>query len=301
VTAKKTDALGVIGTGLMGLGMVESLRRHAQSVVVCDTNPQRILLAQAYGAIEALTPSEVAKMCSQIFIVVVNAQQIDAVLQGANGLLAALRTGTQVFICSTIAPADTERFSALVAQHGGVLIDAPISGGPAKAHTGTMTMMLAGPSAEIARAMPVITQLSGPHFLISEKAGDAAKAKLVNNMLAAAHLAAAAEAFSLARAFGLDQAQLLKLVSSSSGQSWMADERIGRALVGDMTPRAQMHVLTKDVTLAVQAAEQAGMRLRVGELARQIMQEGCDAGFRYQDDAALLEYAMQYHQQAGSH
>jgi L-threonate 2-dehydrogenase len=294
---KKTDAVGVIGAGLMGLGMVESLRRHAHPVVVCDTDQQRIALAQGYGATEALTPSEVAKTCSQILIVVVNAEQIDAVLQGKNGLLAELRLRTQVFICSTIAPLDTQRFAALVEQHGGVLLDAPISGGPAKAHAGTMTMMLAGSGAEISRAMPLVEHLSGPHFVISETAGDAAKAKLVNNMLAAAHLAAAAEAFSLAQALGLDQAQILKLVSSSSGQSWMADERIGRALVGDMAPRAQMHVLTKDVTLAVQAAGQAGIALRVGELARQMMQEACDAGFRHRDDAALLEHLMQYYRQ----
>ncbi len=297
MTTKKTDAVGVIGAGLMGLGMVESLRRHAHRVLVCDTDSQRVHLAQKFGAIEALTPREVAQACSQIFIVVVNAQQIDALVQGESGLLAGLSPESQVFICSTIAPVDTERFAVLVEQHGGVLIDAPISGGPAKAHAGTMTMMLAGPSAAVTRALPVIRQLSGPHFIISQKAGDAAKAKLVNNMLAAAHLAAAAEAFTLAQAFGLDQAQILQLVSSSSGQSWMADERIGRALVGDMTPRAQMHVLTKDVSLAVQAAEQVGMTLRVGELARQIMQEACDAGFRQQDDAALLEHLQQYYGQ----
>jgi L-threonate 2-dehydrogenase len=297
VTTKSSTAIGVIGAGLMGLGMVDSLRRHARPVMVCDIDPERVRLAQALGATQALTPAAVAGSCSQIFLVVVNAQQIEAVLQGPSGLLAALRPSSQVFICSTIAPSDTQRFADLIGRRGAVLIDAPISGGPAKAHAGTMTMMLAGPAAEIVHASKVVQQLSGQHFVISEQAGDAAKAKLVNNMLAAAHLAAAAEAFSLAKAFGLDQAQMLKLVSSSSGQSWMADERIARSLAGDMAPRAQMHVLTKDVTLAVQAAEQVGITLRVGELARQMMQEGCDAGFRHQDDAALLHHLMQHYGQ----
>ncbi len=294
---KKNDVIGVIGAGLMGLGMVDSLRRHGHPVMVCDIDPERVRLAQALGATQALTPAALADSCRQMFLVVVNAQQIESVLQGPSGVLTALRPGSQIFICSTIAPLDTQRFADLIGRSGAVLIDAPISGGPAKAHAGTMTMMLAGPAAEITRAQGVVQQLSGQHFVISEQAGDAAKAKLVNNMLAAAHLAAAAEAFSLAKAFGLDQTQMLKLVSSSSGQSWMADERIGRALVADMAPRAQMHVLTKDVTLAVQAAEQAGIALRVGELARQILQEGCDAGFRHQDDAALLHHMMQQYGQ----
>ena len=295
----EASQVGLIGAGLMGLGMVESLRRHGYSVQVCDINPERIRLASAYGADSLATPKAIAQTCQQIIVVVVDAQQIKSVLHLDNGLLEGLRPGTQVFICSTIAPQDTEVFSRQVKERGAVLIDAPISGGPAKAHAGTMTMMLAGEAAALERAMPVVKAMTGQHFVISHHPGDAAKAKLVNNMLAATHLVAAAEAFTLAKALGLDQAQMLKLISKSSGQSWMGDERISRALIGDMEPRAQMHVLTKDVTLATQMAQEAGVPLRLGELARHVMREACDEGFNFQDDAALLAHLMQHYKVSG--
>jgi L-threonate 2-dehydrogenase len=160
----------------------------------------------------------------------------------------------------------------------------------ARAHAGTMSMMLAGPADALQMAEPLIAALSAQHFIISNQPGDAARAKLVNNLLAAAHLVAASEAFALAEKVGLKAQQMLPLVHASSGQSWMADERLGRWLNDDLTPRAQMHVLTKDVTLSVQMAQTAGMDLRLGEQARAIMQEACDAGYRFKDDAELLNH-----------
>jgi L-threonate 2-dehydrogenase len=292
------QAVGVIGAGRMGLGMVESLRRHQHTVYVYDIDPARQQLAQALGAYIVHSAPQLVAHCQQVFLVVVNAAQIHSLLEGDDGLLAALKqksAGTQVFINSTIAPNDTQAIAAAIHTTGAQLIDAPISGGPAKAHAGTMSMMLAAPQAALDTAMPLLRQLSGVQFVVSEQVGDAAKAKLVNNMLAAVNLVAAAEAFCMAQALDLDQDTLLRLVSASSGQSWICDERITRALSGDMAARAQMHVLTKDVTLANQAASGAGVKLRLGELARQVMQEGCDAGFNEQDDAAILHHLRKHY------
>src|SRR5205085_1170117 len=101
--------------------------------------------------------------------------------------------------------------------------------------------------------------------------GAAAKAKLVNNLMAGINLAAGAEALALAARLGLEPRQMRELISASSGQSWMFDDRMTRALEGDYAPRAQSHVLTKDLTLANQAAEQAGVSLPLGALARDLL------------------------------
>ncbi len=281
-------SVGVIGVGAMGMGMALSLQRADHAVVAYDIDPARISLARHKQLATVDSLLAVARSCDIIFIVVLNAEQIRQILDLESGFMSALGVNHTVLICSTIAASDMTHFAGLVASSGAQFVDAPISGGQARAERGTMSMMLAASEPVLRAVLPLLEHISAKRFTISSKPGDASKAKLVNNLLAGIHLVAAAEAFALAKRFELDEQQMFELICASSGQSWMLEDRVPRALQGDLEPRAAAHVITKDLTLVNAAARELGLELILGEAARAEMQKTCDAGWRADDDAAVI-------------
>jgi 3-hydroxyisobutyrate dehydrogenase len=247
--------------------------------------------------------AELAGHADIVLIVVVNAEQIDSVLGGAGGLLLPpqptpnhapagdtrpRRTHT-VLLCSTIAPQDTERFALTLQQHGIACLDAPISGGPARARAGTMSMMLAGAPAALSTCAGLLQDMADKRFVLSPRPGDAARAKLVNNMLAGANLVAGAEALALAGKIGLAPRQMYDIICASSGASWIFADRMARALADDFEPRAAAHILTKDVGLAVTLADMAGHATPMADAALARFEQTLQAGWAELDDGAVIK------------
>jgi L-threonate 2-dehydrogenase len=284
-----TFAVGVIGAGNMGLAMALRLRDHGHAVTVRDIDPAREARARAEGLALAPSPAALAQRSEVLIVAVVDAAQTDTVLFGLDGAAQALRAGAAVLLCPTLGPADTERFAARLAQQGLHGIDAPMSGGPARARDGSMSLMVACPDAVFVRWEPLIASLSSQVFRVGERAGDGARTKLVNNLLAAINLAGAAEALALAERVGLDPKRTLAVIERSSGQSWIGSDRMHRALDSDLAPRAHTTLLRKDTGLALDMAAQAGIELPVGSKAAALFAQACEAGFAAFDDASLLE------------
>ena len=284
------DAVGVIGVGAMGLGIVRSLVRGGFETIGRDIDATRESLARSSGARVVASAAQTGAAAQVTIVVVVDAAQVEEVLAGAQGLLSTVGPGSLVMLCSTIAPEDAARLAARIEQTGALALDAPISGGPARAEAGTMSVMLAGRRDALKHAEPVLAAISGKRFVIGERHGDAMRAKLVNNLMAGIHLMAGAEAIALAERLGLDPRAMFGLIAASSGQSWMFEDRMARALVDDYEPRAAAHVLAKDLTLANEAARAAGVELPLGALARDLLRATCDGGWRLEDDAAALKY-----------
>lgn len=202
------------------------------------------------------------------------------------------RPAPTVLLCPTIAPDATESFARQLAAHGIDTLDAPISGGPARAEAGTMSMMVAGDAAVVARCEPLLRRLASPLHRVGERIGDGARTKLVNNLLAGVHLAAGAEALALADRLGLDRGRLLDLVLASSGASWIVGDRAPRALAGELQPpRARTGLLHKDLGLAVAMAERAGADAPIARLALASFQAAMADGRAALDDAAVLRGA----------
>jgi len=224
---------------------------------------------------------------------VVDAAQTDAVLFGDQGAATTLAPGATVMLCPTIGPADVERFAARLAVAGLACLDAPMSGGPVRARDGTMSLMVAGADAAWRTWQPLLQHLAARLFRIGETPGDGARTKLVNNLLAATHLAASAEAMALAQRLGLDGAATLAVINASSGASWIGADRMARALDGDFAPRAHTTLLAKDAALALAMAAQAGVRPLLGTAAAGQFQAALAAGFGADDDARLLSLLQQ--------
>ena len=282
--------IGLIGPGAMGLGITRALRRHGYTVHVCDINPQRNRLAQEAGAIVEASPAAVAKHASIVITVVVDGAQTDEVCFGKDGLTTTLQKGGVVMMCSTVAPEYSRGLATRLAEHGLLMLDAPISGGPARAEAGTMSMMLAGPPAAFEKCAAVLTAMSDKRFTISETPGDGATMKLVNNLLAGIHNAAAAEALALGIRAGLDPQKVFDVVMASSGMSWMFGDRIKRLIAGDKQVAAAMPILSKDVGLALDMAQGLQFPLPVGSAAHQVFLGTLAHGHALEDDNAVIHY-----------
>lgn len=287
---------GVIGAGAMGMGVVARLVQHGHAVTVCDIDPSARARALAHGARIAATPADLAAQARIIVVLVVDAAQFDDVLAGPSGLVPALTPEHVVLACSTIAPADVARFGARVCAAGAALVDAPVSGGPARAHDGTMSMMVAGDAAALARCEALFCAIAGKVFRVGNTPGDGARFKVINNMLAGINLAAAAEAMALAAKVGLDPKLVFDVVHASSGASWIFADRMLRALDGDYAPRAAARILTKDVGLAVDLAASAQVATPLAHAARAAFAATVAAGLGDEDDAAIYKW---HRRQAG--
>lgn len=286
---KNSSAIGIIGIGVMGMAIARNLYRKGYDVAVRDIRPEAEREAHSAGMMVYASPAALAVAANLIVIVVVNAQQIDDVLFGADGLTRADAKGKAVVICSTIAPEDMIRFGLRLKQHGIATIDAPISGGPARAEAGTMSMMIAGNAATIAQWGGVLAAMAEKRFDVSGNIGDGSKAKLVNNLLAGINLVAGAEALALGMKIGLDPQKLFEIISVSSGSSWVFQDRMARVLQDDFVPRAFAHILTKDLTLATAMADAVQYHTPLGDAALVQFQETLKRGWAELDDAAVIK------------
>jgi L-threonate 2-dehydrogenase len=307
--------ISIIGIGNMGGGMATNLLARGYSVHVHDIDPVKTAIYQQKGAVAHINIAQAAIKSVATIVCVVTADQVEQVLFGSHGLAAAVPAGHTVLLCPTIAPQDTERFAAQLAQRGIHTIDAPMSGGPLRAADGSMSLMVACPDAVFAQHAVLLGHLSSKVFRISQRVGDGARTKLVNNMLAGINLVGAAQVLALAGRMGLDLATTQSVIEQSSGQSWIGTDRMRRALAGDTVPQAHMALLAKDTALAVQAARQvkgggaysaqpgqpssalgelgstpAGPTHALGLHASSVFAQALAAGLAQADDSALLKW-----------
>ncbi len=286
----RSATIGVIGAGAMGMGVVRSLLRAGFRTFVRDIRPGAEREAATFGARPCPSPAELAAACEITIVLVVDAAQVETVLFGPDGAVAALPPGGIVLLASTVDPDFVAALGPRVATVGGMLVDAPVSGGPARAADGTMTMMVAGGDAALDRCAALFEAIAGRVFRVGTQPGDAAKFKIVNNLLAAVNLAAGAEALALAAKAGLDPRLVVDVVNASSGASWIFADRMPRALAGDYAPRAAARILTKDVGIAVDLAARLGIAAPLAGAARTAFAAAVAAGLGEADDAVIYRW-----------
>ena len=282
--------VAIVGVGNMGGAMARRLLSLGWPVHVCDLVPERAQSLQEFGAVAHDWPDQAAMESVVCIVCVVDAVQTDTVLFGAHGVASAMRLGRVVMLCPTLAPGEVEGFAQRLVPQGLHTVDAPMSGGPARALAGTMSLMVACVRSVYERHEALFTALSSQVFRISERVGDGARTKLVNNLAAAINLAGAAEVMAMAQTMGLDLERTLAVMEQSSGQSWIGSDRMRRAIAHDYAPRAHMTLLQKDTRLAVQAAKAAGFDGLLGPVVRDVFARASEQGLSDLDDAALLQW-----------
>jgi 3-hydroxyisobutyrate dehydrogenase-like beta-hydroxyacid dehydrogenase len=271
---------------------VQSLVRAGIATSARDILAEAQARAVGHGAVGCASPAEVAHASDVMIVLVVDAEQVESVLFGPEGVASAAARDRVVLVSSTVDPLYVKDLAPRLAAAGIALLDAPVSGGPAKAAAGTMTMMVSGEEAALVRVRHILDRIAGRVFMLGPRAGDASTFKIVNNLLAAANLAAGAEALALAHAAGLDLEQVRDVVSASSGASWIFADRIARALQNDLSPRAAVKLLAKDVAIAAALADRLRVDAPFGKLARGAFSAAVAAGHSEDDDAVLMRLAI---------
>lgn len=282
------QTVGVIGAGAMGAAVARRLLDLGYRVCVRDIRPEAMADLQPLGAVPCESPAALAAQARAFIVLVVDAAQIESVLFGQEGASSALQRGDVVIVSSTISPGDAHSIATRLSALGVHALDGPISGGPARAQAGTMSMMLAAEESAVQAAQWLLPQLANPVFRVSARPGDGARFKLLNNILAATHLVAGAEVMALGQKMGLDGNRLLDVINQSSGASWVVGDRMPRALAGDYDPRAATRILAKDVSLFMELAKEQKFPALVCSQTLQVFQAALANGLGEQDDAALL-------------
>ncbi len=281
--------IGIIGLGAMGKGMAGSLRRAGYLVHVCDARPEAAAAFVADGGVACATPAEVAAHCDVVVSVVVNAAQTETVLFGDGGAAAALARGSVFVMCSTVDPSWSIALEARLADLGILYLDAPISGGAARAASGQMTMMTAGSAAAYDKVGPALDAMAAKVYRLGDKAGAGSKVKIINQLLAGVHIAAAAEAMALGLREGVDAKALYEVITNSAGNSWMFENRMAHVLAGDYTPLSAVDIFVKDLGLVLDTARASKFPLPLSATAHQMFMQASSAGHGREDDSAVIK------------
>jgi putative dehydrogenase len=280
---------GVIGLGAMGSGMAASLRRAGYALQVFDVRSEVAAAFAQQGGTACASPAELGAACEVVVSVVVNAAQTEAVLFGPGGCAAAMRPGSVFVMCSTVDPNWSMALEKRLNDLGLLYIDAPISGGAAKAASGEMTMMTSGAAAAYARAESVLNAMAARVYKLGEAAGAGSKVKIINQLLAGVHIAAAAEAMALGLREGVDPAALYEVITHSAGNSWMFENRMAHVLAADYTPLSAVDIFVKDLGIVLDLARASKFPLPLSSTAHQMFMQASTAGFAKEDDSAVIK------------
>ena len=289
MTDIKDKNVGLVGLGAMGSGMAQSLRRAGYTVHVFDVRPG---VAQAFakdGGVACDTLAQLAALCPVVVSVVVNAAQTESVLFGDQGCAAAMAPGSVFVMCSTVDPLWSVALESRLAELGILYLDAPISGDAAKAAAGEMTIMSAGKPAAYALCEPMLNAMAGKVYKLGDQAGAGSKVKIINQLLAGVHIAAAAEAMALGLREGVDPAALYEVITHSAGNSWMFENRMAHVLAGDYTPLSAVDIFVKDLGLVLDLARASKFPLPLSSTAHQMFMQASTAGFAKEDDSAVIK------------
>ena len=285
--------VGLIGLGAMGSGMAKSLRRAGHDVHVYDI---RWEVAQAFaqeGGTACASLAELGAACDVVISVVVNAAQTEEVLFGpkgdGTGCAASLKKGSVFVMCSTVDPNVSVDFEARLQALGLLYVDAPISGGAARAASGEMTMMTAARPEAYALTEHLLQAMAAKVYKLGDCAGAGSKVKIINQLLAGVHIAAAAEAMALGIREGVAPEALYEVITHSAGNSWMFENRMAHVLAGDYTPLSAVDIFVKDLGLVLDTARASKFPLPLSSTAHQMFMQASTAGYAREDDSAVIK------------
>lgn len=278
---------GVIGLGSMGFGMAQSMLRKGMAVAGADLNAAAVARLATEGGTGAASAVEAARGADALLTVVVNAAQTDAVLFGDKGAASVMKKSGVIISSATMSPDDARRLAAKAEALGLHYLDAPISGGAVKAAAGQLTVMASGTPEAFVTARPVLDAIAGTVYELGDKAGIGAAFKMVNQLLAGVHIAAACEAVTFAARLGLDLPTVYKVITASAGNSWMFENRVPHILDGDYAPRSAVEIFTKDLGIVSDMGRKEKFPLPVAATALQMFLMTAAAGMGADDDASV--------------
>lgn len=280
----------VIGLGSMGMGAAKSCLRAGLNTWGVDLNPAALENLRQAGARDAQpSASAFADQLDAVLLLVVNAQQVNAILFGEEGLAAKLRPGTVVMVSSTLSALDAQQIEQQLAQYQLLMLDAPVSGGAAKAASGEMTVMASGSDAAFAQLQSVLDAVAAKVYRVGSEIGLVSTVKIIHQLLAGVHIAVGAEAMALAARAGIPLETMYEVVTNAAGNSWMFENRMRHVVDGDYSPKSAVDIFVKDLNLVADTAKSLHFPLPLASTALNMFTEASNAGYGREDDSAVIK------------
>ena len=287
--------LGFVGLGAMGFPMAKRLVGAGfECVKVFDVLEERTRPLVALGAVSTASPKEAAEGSEALVLMVANADQAKGVLFGEGGAAEALPEGAAVVIMSTIGPQDVRELANALAERGLRTLDAPVSGGVARAEKGDLLIMAGGPEDLFEELRPVLEAMGSSVVHCGPHVGDGQAVKLVNQLLCGVHIAAAAEALAYAEALGLAPRFVFETIRHGAANSFMLEDRGERMLEeAFVPPKSALDIFVKDMGLVRNAAEERGFEAPLSSAALELYLAGKEAGLGTEDDSGVIRMFRQ--------
>ncbi|MBN1856154.1 MAG: NAD(P)-dependent oxidoreductase [Dehalococcoidia bacterium] len=262
--------VGFIGLGYMGRPMCRNLLTAGFEVSVWNRSRPGIEYAISHGAVEVANAAEVAVRSDIVVTMLKHGGDTAEVALGPHGIVEGARPGLVVLDTTTISPSEARSIAASLKEKGVLMLDAPVSGSTVKAESGTLSIMIGGPSEALERCAPVLDVIGENIVHIGEENGAGQGAKLCNQVLVLVNLLATCEALTLGAALGLDNHRVYEAVKSGAAGSWQFEHMGARILAGDLEPGGTVETVQKDLGILMNAARELHMPLPASSLVHQL-------------------------------
>ncbi len=273
-----------IGVGAIGLPMAHQIQRAGHNVIGVDHSCRARELAQESG-LDAVDSFSAAPAAQVVVAMVATPEQLASLVESVGNAL----EGQTWVVMSTVGPDTVREQGERLIAAGARVVDAPVTGGTARAKTGQLVIFASGERTDIEAVRPVLDAM-GSVRITGPKLGDGQAIKVVNQHLCSVHIVAAAEALSLARSLGLDPATVLELVEKGAAGSWMLSDRGPRMLQGtDVNVTSSINIFVKDSDLVAAAAQSCGADVPLLAIANARYRKAADEGLGLRDDSRVIE------------
>ncbi len=281
--------VGFIGLGIMGGPMAANVAKNGHSLTIYDIDPGAVQRLVAKGAKSAPSPAAVARASEIVITMLPDAPDVENAALGPDGIVSGLKPGSVMIDMSTSAPETTLRIGAALAAKGCDMVDSPVGKTAEHAITGTLTLMVGGDEATVARVRPVLDCM-GTDFFYCGRLGNGHAMKATNNLLATTLVALNAEILSAGVKAGLTLETMTSVMQKT--MAWNNQLAIAfpiRPLKGDFAPGFMLKLAHKDCRIALGMIDAMGLKAPVGRAALAACQEGIDKGYASNDVGVLLK------------
>ena len=282
-----TPSIAWIGLGAIGAPMARTAAEAGFPVTAFDLDPAaRDALADV--ATPAASAREAADGADVVVVMVATPAQLESVLTGEDGIVEVLKPSTTLLVMSTVGPAAIEAAAARLEGVTAHVVDAPVSGGAARAATGDLLIMVGGAEADVVAVRPLLDALAANAPVVGPRPGDGQRFKIVNQLLCGVHIAAAGEALALADSMGLDLEQVHEVLGTGAAASFMFGDRGARMVDGAFDDvRSALTIFVKDMGLVADAAAEVDQQVPLATSAQQIYRRGSERGWDRRDDSIV--------------
>lgn len=288
MTGIKTQNIGFIGLGNMGMAMARNLLNARANVFAYDIAPEAVATIEREGATVVGDPAEAASKAEIVIIMVNTTAATEGVLLGERGVLSGLTPGTVVIDMGTTAIGATKRFAKTIAEAGGKYLDAPVSGGVEGARGGALAIMCGGDPEAFAQVEPVLKVMGGQITYLGD-AGAGQVTKAINQLILGVTIQAVAEGITLARKSGIDPAKVREAIRGGYAGSMVLERHAVRMIEGDFSAPGYIAITHKDLAQALSHAKEVSLTLPALEMNVSLFNKCLEEGLGGLDQSALIK------------